>query len=83
VSVVLDGATIRLTGDCGVEEAELLLSLLLPDPGRRVDLSGVRRLHSSLFQVLLCLRPTLSGSPLDPFFAKWLLPLLVLPGAER
>ena len=78
MSVVLDGASISLTGDCGVEEAELLLSLLLADPQRRVDLSGVRRLHTSLFQVLLCLRPTVSGSPADPFFAKWLQPLLVL-----
>jgi hypothetical protein len=78
MSVVLDGATIGLTGDCGVEEAELLLSLLLADPQRRVELSGAHRLHTALFQVLLCLRPALSGSPADPFFAKWLLPLLVL-----
>ena len=87
MSVVLDGDTIRLSGDCGVEEAELLLSFLLPgsaksDGERRVDLSAARHLHTSLFQILLSLRPPLAGSSADVFFNNWLLPVLLHPARD-
>ena len=82
MSVVLDGETVRLVGDCGVEEAEALLASLTPDCPRLVDLSAARNLHTSVFQVLLLLRPPICVPHPDPYFAKWLAPLL-LPASGR
>jgi hypothetical protein len=76
MSVVLEGDTVRLVGDCGVEEAEVLLALLTPDCRRFVDLSAALSVHTSVFQVLLLLKPPLSAQHPDPFFDKWLAPLL-------
>ncbi|MBP0445363.1 hypothetical protein J8J14_11285 [Roseomonas sp. SSH11] len=76
MSVRLDGAVIRLEGECRVEDAEPLLSLLQEEAGRVVDLSAAGRLHAAVVQVLLALRPPLSGEPADSFAARWITPLL-------
>jgi hypothetical protein len=76
VSVVAGGDVIRLVGECGVEDAEALLAALSAAAGATVDLSAAGHLHSAVFQVLLNLRPKLVGSPQEPFFGLWLLPLL-------
>jgi len=75
MAVRLDGAVIRLEGDLRVEDAEPLLALL-QEPGRAVSLDGAGRLHTAVVQVLLALRPPVSGAPSDAFAARWLAPLL-------
>ena len=70
-----DGA-IRIDGDCPVEDAEVLLSLLLMHDDAPVDLSGCGRLHAAPFQLLLALRPALTGTPAHPFVRDRLLPML-------
>lgn len=75
-----DGA-IRIIGDCPVEEAELLLSLLQAHDAP-VDLSRCGRLHAAPFQVLLALRPALSGSPADAFVRDRLQPILTAALSE-
>ncbi|WP_218014942.1 hypothetical protein [Teichococcus rhizosphaerae] len=72
----LDGGTLHLEGDCGSEEAEPLLALLLEEPSRAVSLAGARTLHTALVQVLLALRPPLAGLPAEPFLRRWVAPLL-------
>lgn len=69
-----DGA-IRIDGDCRVEDAEALLSLL-QSHNAPVDLSRCGRLHAAPFQVLLALRPVLTGTPAHPFVRDRLLPML-------
>jgi hypothetical protein len=79
MSVALDGNIVRLTGECRVEDAEPLLSLLQGNRSRIVDLSEAGYLHTALVQVLLAASPTMRGSSLDPFIRGWIQPLLSQP----
>ncbi|MFC4169537.1 hypothetical protein [Teichococcus aestuarii] len=72
----LDDDTLHLEGDCGSEEAEPLLSLLLERPSRGIALGRARTLHTALVQVLLALRPRLLEAPTDPFLRQWIAPVL-------
>lgn len=76
MTVTMRQGTIALVGDCGVEEAETLLSLLQGSDGATVDLTAAGRIHTALWQVLFALRPTLVGAPADPFSRDWLVPAL-------
>ena len=76
MSVSLERDTIRLSGACRVEDAEPLLMLLRADAGRAVDLCDAGPLHAAVVQVLLALKPTISGPIGDPFVTMWLMPLL-------
>lgn len=71
----LEGGTLHLEGDCGSEEAEPLLALLLEQPSRAVSLAGTRTLHTAVVQVLLALRPQLAEPPAEPFLRRWIAPL--------
>jgi len=79
MTVEVVGDTIRLTGRCGVEDAERLLELL-GQGARRVDLSGCEHLHTALVQILLAARAGLAagGAPMLP---EWL--RRILDTAER
>jgi ABC-type transporter Mla MlaB component len=77
MAVMLDGDIVYLRGECRVEDAETLLSLLQQDTARQVDLSAVRHIHAAVLQVLLRCRPRLSGSATDRFVNLWLEPLLI------
>lgn len=76
MTIRVDGAVIHLLGECRVEDAEPLLAALQAGTATCVDLSAAGHLHAAVFQVLLALRPPLTGLPRDPFTAKWLVPLL-------
>ena len=77
MSVILEGEVVRLHGECRVEDAEPLLTLLQARAGRRVDLGGAGHLHAAVVQVLLALRPVLTGPASDDaFVARWLAPIL-------
>jgi hypothetical protein len=73
MTVAVEGMEIRLTGRCGVEEAETLLAALHAAPESRVVLAA-ERVHTSLWQVLLALRPEVEGEAPDPFSAQFILP---------
>lgn len=64
--------TIHLAGDCPVEDAEALASLILGDPGRVVDWTACTRMHTAVYQVLLRLGPDVSGTCGDSFIDRWL-----------
>lgn len=76
MSVRLDGEIIRLEGDCPVEIAETLASLLDAAPDRSVDLGSAGPLHGAVLQALLYYQPELIGKPQDPFLTDWILPAL-------
>lgn len=65
---------IVLAGDCGVEEAETLLSLLIDAPDLHIDLSACGRLHTAVAQVLIAARRPVFGKPLNSFVAERVLP---------
>ena len=76
MTVTAEDREIRLTGNCGVAEAEILLSALLEAPDSRVVLAA-ERIHTALWQVLLAMRPDIEGKAPDGFAAKHLLPLII------
>ena len=76
MSVRRDGQTVRLEGDCHVEDAEPLAALLEAREALTVDLCACTRLHSAVVQVLLVFRPTLEGEPANALLAHHLLPAL-------
>jgi hypothetical protein len=74
-----DGLTIRLEGDCCLEDAEPLFNLLESSSTPTVDISGLGSLHTSVLQVLMVFRPAIVGSKGDEFFDAWILPALTTP----
>lgn len=78
MSVRVAGGVIHVEGNSLVEDAEPILAALQEAPDRTVDLSRAARLHSAGIQVLLALRPRITGLPSDPFQARHLAALLDL-----
>lgn len=72
----MDQGVIRLEGRCRLEDAEMLLNLISEDRKRPVDLAACTYMHTAIAQLLLALRPEISGEPDDPFLRHHLLPLL-------
>jgi len=77
VPLVFEKNTVRFVDTCTVDEALDLQEWLGVAETPRVDLSACTHLHTALFQILLAVRPRLSGSPADPFLARWVEPLLI------
>lgn len=71
----VDG-TIRLLGNCALEEAETLLQLLLDHPEAPVDWSRCSGLHSAVLQTLMAGRRRVVGEPGDDFLRRWVAPVL-------
>ena len=62
-----------LTGICDVAEAETLLAWLQAHPQGPVDVSACEHAHTAVVQVLMAMRPTLTGQPAgDDGPAAWL-----------
>jgi hypothetical protein len=76
MSVRWDGSLIRLIGDCRVEDAEALVTMLQTHGGAPVDLSEAAQIHTAVVQVLLAATPALRGTSRDSFVRTWIEPLL-------
>lgn len=70
---------IVLSGICTVEEAEGLHAWLLEHVGSQVDLAQCEHMHTAIVQLLLRAKPTVIAQPQEPFFRKWIVPLLCQP----
>ena len=75
----LSDGTIEIAGDCGLEDAEALHAQLLAAPEAGVDWAACESLHTAALQVLLAARPSLRGTPSDPFLDTHIAPLVVDP----
>jgi hypothetical protein len=74
-----DGSTIRLLGNCFVEDAEEL-SALLTQPGQwEIDLAQCESVHAAVVQALLVFKPALRGAAGTDFVGELLLPALRNP----
>jgi hypothetical protein len=76
MTVRFERDVIFLSGDCRVEDAEPLASLLSAQPVRRIDISQAAALHTAVVQILIAFEPELLGTPSDPFLRQWILPIL-------
>ncbi|HEV2596348.1 MAG TPA: hypothetical protein VGU01_14230 [Sphingomicrobium sp.] len=72
MTVAVEGSIIRLSGRCPAEDAEVLLELLAGGAGD-VDLTDCSYLHGAVVQLLMAMRPTITGDP-APFVRDWLIP---------
>lgn len=59
-----------LEGVVVVEEAESLQNRLKEQPQTAVNVAMCDSMHTAVLQVILALRPTLSGQPSDPWLAR-------------
>ncbi len=66
---VADGAII-LSGRCLVDDAEPLLVAIAASPDLPVDIAHAERLHLSVVQVLLALRPQVHGNAAHLFLTR-------------
>ncbi len=82
MSVRFAGDSISIEGAGDVADAEPLLSALLDDAARQIDLTNATRLHSAVIQLLLALRPRIVGDPHDPFYLSHIKPLLDAGGGS-
>ena len=64
-----------LQGMVSAEDAEILLEWLKSRPGSTVNVTRCQRMHAAVLQVLLALRPRITGRPADP----WLQAALTMP----
>lgn len=76
MSVTVEDGVIRLSGRCGVEDAESLLVALQEGQDSTVDLKGAQKLHMAVAQVLLAVRPAVRGTPENAFLADRFIALL-------
>lgn len=79
VRLAEDG-TIALEGDCPVEEAEMLQKLFLRYPAARIDWRRCNYAHTAVLQVLLAVKPEISGPPRSAFLQDWIHPILSRSG---
>lgn len=76
MTVLIEPSIVRLTGSCGVEDAEPLLAAIEDDPNRPIDISGLVRAHMAVAQLLIMARQPIEGSPDSAFLLEMLVPLL-------
>ncbi|MBW6425124.1 hypothetical protein KX729_27135 [Rhizobium sp. XQZ8] len=74
MTISLDAGAITLSGACGVEEAEPLMSYLESRPDLPVDISAATVIHTALWQALMVFGPEIIGTPISSFMADKLLP---------
>jgi hypothetical protein len=61
-----------MQGACPVEDAEVLLELLLSAPTAALDWREVTRLHTAVLQVIVAAGAVPTGPCGDPLIAEWL-----------
>lgn len=83
MSVRIEDGAILLEGRCGAGDAEELLASLREMRGARVEIGGLERLHLAVLQVLLALRPNLTGRPTAGMLAQDIFLQLISKGDRR
>jgi len=63
---------IFLEGDCGVEEAELLLQALLENSEAEIDWRACGRLHTAVLQLILANNVRVRGPCGNAWLEKWI-----------
>jgi hypothetical protein len=70
-----ENGKIALEGDCGAEEAETLLQMILATPAVPVDWTRCGELHTAVVQVILAAKPPLLGLCGDAWLRPWAPPM--------
>lgn len=62
MTVRLEASAIILSGNCGVEEVEDLVTQMQSRPELPVDVSAATAIHTALWQAMLVFRPSIVGA---------------------
>lgn len=76
MTVDLGPEAIILSGACGIEEVESLVTHLERWPDLPIDVAAATTLHTAIWQALMVFRPNIIGSPMSSFMADRALPAL-------
>jgi hypothetical protein len=68
----VDEGILILDGTCSVDDAELLLQMLLATPDAIVDWTQCRQLHTAVLQVIMASGNTPLGPCGDAWVQRWL-----------
>lgn len=80
--LVVNTRTATLTGEVGVEDAEVLAAWLRTTRRPAVRLATCTHLHTAVLQALMAARPEVLEPPVEPFLARWVLPLVAPAPAD-
>ncbi len=69
---------VALVDACGAEEALELADWFATSDHPKADLAECSHLHAALLQTLLAYQPSIIAAPVDPFLARWILPMLTI-----
>jgi len=72
MSVRITEEAIWLEGRCLVEDSETLLVAIQRWPELPINIGGAQKLHLSVIQILLVIKPALRGSLRDPLLARYI-----------
>jgi hypothetical protein len=73
---------VALVDACGAEDALELADWFARSEAPKADLAACTHLHAALLQTLLAYEPSITAAPVDPFLARWILPLLTTPDVK-
>ena len=68
----IDGASVKIQGQCSVEEAQDLFQALIAIERPIFDLDAVEYMHTAIAQLLIASRGRLKKAPVDPTLAACL-----------
>lgn len=74
--IFYEDSTVRMEGNCAVEEAPALMEWLETAAEPRADLKTSTHIHTAIVQALTEAKVRLTAAPDDPFLARWVSPLL-------
>jgi hypothetical protein len=67
MTVSLSDGVVALSGECGLDDVEVLLSHLQKAAELKVDLRHAIQLHGAVLQLLLVFKPRLAHPAMDQF----------------
>lgn len=76
MTVQLVDGTITLSGECGLDEAEALVRLLLDHDSAAIDWRACTAAHTAVVQVIVASKADLIGSPSSVLLADLLAPAI-------
>lgn len=83
MSLRIEGAIILLEGRCPAGDAEELLAALVDRPDAIVDIGGIQKMHMAVLQVLLAVRPAVTGRPVAGALSQDIFHRLISDGDSR
>ena len=76
MTVTLTDSTVVLSGDCPLEDAEILVQRLIENGGAGVDWTQCEHAHTAVIQVLMAAKRPLKGPPSGEFLKTQIDPAL-------